>query len=101
MKVLQRSIMKVIPGKMAEAMKLDKKHSAVAMRLGAPPMKKYRCFSGDDFMHTLIVEAEWDSLAAMEAVQEKLAADPEIQAFMAKWETVLESLKLEFYLPIQ
>ena len=101
MKVIQRVIIKVVPGKMTEALELDKKHTAVAMRLGVPPMKKYRCLSGrNDVMHTLIVETEWDSLAAMEAVEEKLSADPEIQAFMVKWETVLESQEIELYTPL-
>jgi len=101
MKVIQRGIMKVVPGKMAEAMELMGKHTAVAARLGCPPMRSYRCLSGGgEFFHTIIGEAEWDSLAAMEAFFEKMMADAEMQELMAKWETILESHAIEFYTPI-
>jgi hypothetical protein len=101
MKVIQRGIMKVVPGKMVEAMELMGKHTAVATRLGCPPMKSYHCLSGGgEFFHTIIGEAEWDSLAAMEAFFEKMTADAEMQELMAKWEAVLESHEIEFYLPM-
>jgi len=101
MKVIQRGIMKVLPGKMAEAMELMKKHNALATRLGCPPMRSYRCISGGgEFFHTIIGEAEWDSFATMEAFFDKMMVDPEMQALMAKWETILESHELEFYMPM-
>jgi len=68
MKVMQRGIMKILPGKMAEAMELNEKHHAAASRLGAPPMRSYRCLSGrGEFFHTLVGEAEWDSFGEMAA----------------------------------
>jgi hypothetical protein len=101
MKIMVREIMKVLPGKMAEAMELEKKHMAIATRYGAPPERGYRCISGGgDFFHTVIGESEWDSIAAMEAFQEKMFADPEVQALMAKWETILTSHEIEFYMPL-
>ena len=101
MKVIQRGIMKVVPGKMAEAIELMEKHMAVATRLGFPPMKSYRCLSGGgEFFHTIVSEAEWDSFAAMEAYFEKMFADPEMQALIPKWETILESHEMEFYTPM-
>ena len=101
MKVVQRGVMKVIPGKMAEAMELNGKHMAAAHRLGCPPMRSYRCLSGrGEFFHTIIGEAEWDSLAAMEAFFDKMMADAEMRELMAKWEGVLESHEIEFYLPM-
>jgi len=93
--------MKILPGKMAEYMELEKKHSAAATRLGCPPWRYYRPISGGgEFFHTIIGEAEWDSFAAMEAFFDKMFADPEMQALMAKWEAVLESHQLEFYMPM-
>ena len=101
MRIVQRGIMKIVPGKMEEAMQLVEKHTAVAGRLGAPPWRAYRCLSGrGEFFHTIVGEAEWDSFAALEAFFEKMMADPEMQELMSKWETILESHELEFYLPM-
>ena len=101
MKVIQRGIMKVVTGKMAEAMELMQKHNAASTRLGAPPYRQYRCLSGKgEFFHTIVGEVEWESFAAMEAFFEKMMSDQEMQALMAKWESILESHELEFYLPM-
>jgi len=104
MKVMQRGIMKILPGKMAEAMELLGKYMAVVSRLvGVPreklPMKTYRPFiGGGDSLHTIIFEVDWDSFGEMAAFFEKAMADPEIQAFMPKWEAVEESHEVEVYM---
>lgn len=102
MKVIQRGIMKVVPGKMTEAMELYQKHTAIVSRLGAPTagMRSYRPLIGGEFFHTLIAETEWDSLAALEAFFENMMADPEMQAIMAKWDAVLESHEIQLLMPI-
>ena len=101
MKVIQRGIMKIVPGKMAEAMQLNEKHMAIVSRLGMPAtMRMYRPFVGGEFLHTIIAEAEWDSMAAMEAFFEKMFTDPKMQELMPKWEAVLESHVVELYMPM-
>lgn len=64
MKIIQRGIMKIVPGKTAEAMELYEKHMAIASRLGMPltGMRSYRPFIGGELFHTLIGEFEWDSM---------------------------------------
>lgn len=101
MKVMVRSIMKAVPGKMAEAMELEQKHMAIASRvLGLSP-RSYRPLSGGgDVMNTIISESEFDSLAAFEAHPEKMGADPEAQALFPKLEAVIASHEIEFYIPI-
>jgi antibiotic biosynthesis monooxygenase (ABM) superfamily enzyme len=99
MKVMMRTILKVVPGKMAEYMEVEKKSKAMASRYGMPTWRRYNCLSGDS-MHTLIYEMEWDSLAALEASFEKMFTDPERQAFMAKSDAVVESHVNEFYTPM-
>jgi hypothetical protein len=99
MKVTMRAVVKVVPGKMAEYMELDKKSEAISTRAGMPPLRWYRCLSGDS-MNTIVYEQEFDSLAAMEAFSEKAMANPEEQAMFAKMEAVMESLITEFYTPI-
>lgn len=104
MKVMQRGIMKIMPGKMAEAMELNEKYMAVVSRLvGMPreklPMKSYTPFlGGGDTMHTIIFEVEWNSFGEMAAFFEKAMADPEIQAQMPKWEALEESHEVELYM---
>jgi len=104
MKVMQRGIMKIMPGKTAEAMELLGKYMAVVSRLvGVPkeklPMKTYRPFlGGGDSLHTIVFEIEWDSFGAMSAFFEKVMANPEIQAFMPKWEAVEQSHEVEVYM---
>lgn len=87
MKVLQRGIMRILPGMMAEAMELNKKWMAMVSRLiGAPfSFRMYRPLFGGEYMHTIVFEAEWDSLATMAAFFKKAMADPEMMAEMPKW----------------
>jgi len=100
MKVMQRGIMKILPGKMAEAMELNKQYMAIVSRLGLPTtaMRMYCPFTGGgDVMHTVIFEIEWDSLTELAAFFEKVMADPEVQAQMPKWEALEESHQVELY----
>jgi len=101
MKIIQRGIMKFVPGKMAEAMELMEKHTAAATRLGCPSWRSYRPLIGGEFFHTIVGEVEWDSMAAMEDFYDKMMVDQEMQALMANWEAVLESHVVEFYTPMQ
>ena len=102
MKVIQRGTMKVVPGKMAEAMELTKKHMELTTKLGGPTnWKYYRCLSGrEEYMHTLIGEAEWDSLADAEAFLDKMMADKELQQLMVKWDEILSDHYVEFLIPM-
>ena len=74
MKVMQRGIMKILPGKMAEAMELNKQYMAIVSRLGMPAtaMRMYRPFTGGgDAMHIVIFGIEWDSLTELAAFFER------------------------------
>ena len=101
MKVLVRTIMKAVPGKIGEAVELEKKHMAIANRVLGISGKCYRPLSGGgDTMNTIVVEGEFDSLAAFEAHPQKMGADPEMQALMPKFEKLIESMEVEFYMPV-
>ena len=97
MKVMFRTTVKIVPGKMAEYMEVEEKSKAMASRYGMPPWRRYNCLSGDS-MHTLVYEMEWDSLAAVEAHVVKMSTDPEMQAFQAKYDALIESHGLELYM---
>ena len=101
MKVMARTVMKAVPGKMAELVELEKKHMAIANRVLGISGRCYRRISGaGDTMNTVIVEGEFDSFAAFEAHPQKMGADPEMQALMPKYEKVIESMEVEFYMPV-
>jgi len=90
--------MRVLPGKMAEAMELNKKWTAMVSRLAGPlSFKMYRPLFGGEYMHTIIFELEWVSLAKMATFFEKMMADPEAMAEMPKWEAVVQSHEVELY----
>ena len=99
MKVMFRTIVKIVPGKMAEYMEVEEKSKVISSRYGMPPWRRYGCLSGDS-MHTIVYEMEWDSLAALEASFEKMFADPERQALMAKSDALVESHVNELYTPM-
>jgi hypothetical protein len=80
MKVMARTVMKAVPGKMAELVELEKKHMAIANRVLGISGRCYRRISGaGDTMNTIIVE---------------------MQALMPKYENVMESMEVEFYMPM-
>jgi hypothetical protein len=100
MKVMQRGIMKIAPGKTAEAMALTEKLMALSSRYGMSTAgaRTYRPFTGGgDAMHTVVMEIEWDSLTEMAAFFEKVMADPEYQAQMPQWDVLLENHQVELY----
>jgi antibiotic biosynthesis monooxygenase (ABM) superfamily enzyme len=99
MKVIMRTTVKIVPGKMAEYMEVDKKGEEIAIRAGGPPWKRYGCISGDS-AHTLVYDTEFDSLAAMEAFLEKLFTDPERQQLMGKSDACIVSHENELLMPM-
>lgn len=99
MKVIFRSTIKVVPGKMAEYMEIDKKGEAISIRAGGSPWKRYNCLSGDS-LHTIVYDTEFDSLAALEAFFEKMFTDPERQQLMAKSDACIVSHENELLMPM-
>jgi len=101
MKVMVRSIFRFLPGKMAEGMKLEEQHMAIAKRVLGISTRCYRRISGGgDSTRTIICDAEFDGLAAFEAHPMKMGADPEMQKLIPELEAVLDSLEVEIYMPI-
>jgi hypothetical protein len=98
--IVERQIQQVRPGKWAELEAIDKKFNTVESRLGFPPKRRYRCYVGGHNTNTLIVERQWESLAAMEAAYEKVFADPEWQALVAEIDSIVESNQYELYAPL-
>jgi hypothetical protein len=91
--ILERMIQKEIPGKWAELEALDQKYNVVEARLGYPPKRRYRCMVGGHTTDTIIIEREWDSVAAMEAAYSKAFTDPEHQALNAESISIITSVQ--------
>ena len=93
--------MRILPGKMAEAMELFKEMMVIMSKKGVPfpqTMRRYSPFmGGGDALHTFILEIDWDSFAAVADFYEKASAIPEVMGLMPKWDTVEESHRLELY----
>ena len=100
MRLIERDIFRILPGKMAEAEELEKKELAVLKRLGVDiPVKHYIPFTGAiDSMRTIVAESELGSFASIASFGEKIGADPEMQEVQAKWEEISESQVLELYM---
>ena len=79
---------------------LDKKFIAVESRLGFPPKKRYQSIIGSHDANTVIVERQWDSLAAMEAKFDEAFGDPEYQALADEGTSIIESTQWEVYTPL-
>ncbi|HEX7620032.1 MAG TPA: NIPSNAP family protein [Anaerolineales bacterium] len=100
MVTIERMIQQVRPDKWAELEKINKKYNIVESRLGFPPKKRYQCLTGSHDSNTLIIERQWDSLAAMEATYEKTFADPEHQALVKESTSIIKSEQWELYMPL-
>ncbi len=96
--LLEREVQQVKPDKWEQLDALDKKYNAIESRLGFPPKKRLRCYIGRHDNSTLVIEREWESLAAMEAAYMKVMVDPAWQALTAPFNEIITSAKTEVYL---
>lgn len=99
MKVLERMVQEIYPGKNEALEDLDKRYDAVESSLGFPPKKRYWCISGPHQTGTLIVEREWESFAAFEAAYEKAFANEEHVALGDESMSIVKNNRIELYTP--
>ena len=100
MVVLERLIQQIRADKWNELEALDKKYNAVESRFGFPAKRRYRCVFGANNSDTLIIERQWESMAAMEAAYDKVIADPEWNKLGAEGAAIVESNREELYFPL-
>jgi len=82
---------KFAPGKWKEAGELMKEFKKMSEKHNFPPYRIYTYISGGDAVQTLSFVTDWDSLADMETLMDKMYADPETMQMMEKWAGVVES----------
>jgi hypothetical protein len=97
---IERTTQKIFPGKTAELEEIDKKYNAIEMKAGFPQKKRFQCVIGGLDQSILIIERQWDSLAAMESIYEKVLADPEYQALGKEITSIVQSSQTEVFTPL-
>ena len=98
--VLERQIQKVIPGKWAALEEIDKRFSTLENKFGFPPKKRYQYIIGGQDTNTLIIERQWESMAAFEENFTKAMSSPEHQALVAEMENIVSSTQFEVLTPL-
>ena len=99
--IIERQTQHVRAGKWGGLDDLDAKFNAIEARYGFPQNKRrLRCFIGGHDADTLIVEREWESLAAMEAAYGGMMADPEWMQVSQEANDIIESLQIEVYVHV-
>ena len=97
MKIIFRTTIKIIPGKMTEYMEVEKRIKAVTSRYEMPYWtRRYKPFTGES-VHTIVYDTEWDSLSSLEAAYEKISSDPAGEAAMANMAECIVSHDSELY----
>jgi len=99
MKVIERNIREVFPGKFEELDTLDAKFTDIENKLGFPPKKNYRCIAGTYNQNTVILERKWESLAKMEEAFTEFLSDPEVKELLREIPKIIKSQKRELYTP--
>ena len=96
--ILMREIQKIRPGKWEEVEEVEKEWQALEKRAGCPGGKKrYRGITAPHDMDTLVVEVEWESFAAYEAANARVAAEPGFADLVERTDPLIESMRFEFY----
>jgi hypothetical protein len=95
---MERQVQQVNPDKWEELEKLNMKYDALERKAGFPAKKRMRCYIGENNNSTLVLEREWESLAAMEAAYMKVMVDPAWQALDHPLNQIVTSVKTEVYL---
>lgn len=98
MAILARQVQHIYADKWEELEAFDKENNAVEAKYGFPPKKRYQMMSGPDEMGTLIVEYQWESLAAMEEAYNKLMVDPVFQELGKRGNGILRDNRFELYI---
>jgi hypothetical protein len=88
---------KFAPGKWKEVGAMMKTFKEVAKKLGFPPFRIYGYISGGDAVQTLNFVTDWNSLAEMETLMDKMYADPQMLQIMEKWAGVVESHEVSIW----
>ena len=95
--IIERNVQHIYPGKAAALDDLDRRYTAVEDKLGFPPKRRLSPLSGTLPLGAIVIEREWESLAAMETAYTRYMASAEIQALEQESQEIVESARIELY----
>ncbi len=98
MRILERLIQQVKPGHWEALEVLDKKYDVVEKKLGFPTKRRYRSFASAGNTDVLVIEREWESMAALESAWEKSMTNADMQQLMVEGEGIISSNAWELYM---
>jgi hypothetical protein len=99
--VIERMIQEIYPGKIDALTEIDKRYDAIEKGLGFPAKRRLWNISGVYDFNMLILERQWESMAAMEAAYERSFANADIQALNEEGLAIIKSTRIELYTPAQ
>ena len=99
--IIERMIQEIDTERRAELDDLDKRYEAIESTLGFPPKKRFWTVSSPYNSNVIILERQWESMAAMEAAYEKSFAHPGIQALYTEGAGIVKSSRSELYTPME
>lgn len=98
MAIIIREIQKVRPGQWGALEAAESKWAVFEERTGfSRKRRRFRVFSGVEDMNTIVIEFEFESLAALDAAYERGEADPEYEELMEELYTIISSSRVELY----
>jgi hypothetical protein len=100
MKVLERLTQKIRPDQWEALEAIDKQFDRIESGFGFPPKRRYRLMIGGRSSNTLVVEREWESLAALEKAYEGLMTSAEWVSLMNESSSVIEDGQFEILMPL-
>ena len=97
--IIERLIQARQPGTQPD-MDVEREWDAVESRAGFPPKKILRSVAGGLDYLSIVIEREWDSMAAMEAAYARVADDPQWQALVSEAHRYIQTFRREIYEPL-
>ena len=98
MVILERIIHQIYPDKWPEINALEAEFDQIEKPLGFTGKKRFRIVLGGDGSNSLVIERQWPSFAAMEAVYDRAMAHPGWQAMGTKMSTIIKGTRSEILL---
>jgi len=98
MAIIMREIQEVRPGQWEASAEAEAKWNAFEARVGFPANKRRcRVYSGVEDTNTIVIEFEFESLAALDAANKRAEADPEYRTLIGELDSVIASNRVELY----
>ena len=94
--ILERQISQLRPGKAKEVIEISKRFDLIEKRMGFPLKRFYSSLAGEP-VNTMVMEREWESLAAYENAWAQALSDPDWKALGAQRTDLSISHRTEFY----